>query len=368
MKQMKPNLYTLFITVLLGVSNITANAQPARQKVSADTALKAKFLRLCDSAVKQLNLPERDNQAWGKKLPVFYIDAYIVRALGVAYDLTGKEAYLNVCREWSDRMITFQEKMVPKGLYYMNYGRKPFETTGDCYNADDGSIAMGILSTAIRCKNTMEKKRYLNSAEAFAQLVLNEHIGPGGGIRNGHWHTFDGEWWCSTGIDGSMFFLLYNETGNPAYLNAGLNVINWLNKQDLEKVGPLTLKEQGPSLPMYTFESYSAGLPFIQQEPQLAIAAKKQVDWFYKWAEAYAYNNDGQWGSKFGGVPFHLFIQGRGESNKNMLKLADKKLDEVVAVLYKNNKPVLSQFAAFGMMSMAEKLSPGAIYRHSDRW
>lgn len=343
------------------------NAQTVRQQGNAtDIELKRGFFQLCDSAAKQLNAAGCASLDTGKKKTPFYIDSYVVRALAAAYDMTGKEAYLEACRTWSDRMITFQEKMIPGDFYYMNYGRKPFETSGNCYSADNGCIAMAVLATAIRCKDRLEKQRYLNSVRSFTQVVLGHYIGAGGGVRNGFWNKFDGEWWCSSGTVGGLLFQLYGETNDSIYLKAGLQVIDWLNRQDLDTTGPMPLEEQGPSLPMYTFEAYAAGVPYIMKQPQIENGANKQINWLMAWASGYHFKDDGQWGSKYGGIPFHLLVQGRAMGDKNMLRLADRKLDEVLSLIFENHKPALSQFIAFSMLSMAEKISPGIIFRCSE--
>ena len=171
-----------------------------------------------------------------------------MRALCVAHDLTGKKEYLDACRAWSEGMVAFQEKMLPRGAYYMHYGRKPGEDTNAWYVADSSSIAMGVLATAVRCDGA-EKRRFLNSAKSFAALVMDNYIGPSGGIRNGLWPKFDGEWWCSSGTFGSLAFLLYDETGDERYLKTALGVVDWLNSLDPDKAQPYPLSEMGPALP-----------------------------------------------------------------------------------------------------------------------
>lgn len=346
-------------------SSITPVSENPQGGIREQDDLKNEFLQLCDLSVQQINNYATLNPVARQKGMHFYIESYMVRALAVAYDMTGKEAYLEACRTWSDRLITTQEKMIPAGFYYMNYNRKPFEVSGDCYNGDNGSIAMAVLATAVRCKNAQEKKRYLNSVESYADLVLNNYVGQEGGITDGIWHMYDGQWWCSTGTVGSLFFLLYKETHKPVYLQSGLKAIDWLNHQDLDTVGPFPLAMQGPSLPMYTFEAYSAGLPYIQQNPRLYSSAKKQISWFSNWAAGYKFE-DGQWGSKFGGIPFQLMIQGKAAQNQQMLQLAESDMKQIRATIFGNGNPRLSQFVAFAMMSMAEKLSPGTIYRPSE--
>ncbi|MCX7429247.1 MAG: hypothetical protein NTW96_26925 [Planctomycetia bacterium] len=69
-------------------------------------------------------------------------------------------------------MIEYQEKMVPKGAYYMQYGRKPGEDQGNWYVADCSSIAMGVLATAVRSKEPAERQRYLTSVVSAADEEL----------------------------------------------------------------------------------------------------------------------------------------------------------------------------------------------------
>ena len=80
-----------------------------------------------------------------------------------------------------------------------------------------------------------------------------------------------------------------------------------------------------------------------------------------KWDD---YNS--QWGSKFGGLPFQMYVYARhlGEL-QDVGTAADRELRYISSLLFKDGEPVLSQLTAFSMMSYAEKLSPGALYRKS---
>lgn len=324
-------------------------------------SLRSHFLAFCDLAATQLNLPGRVRPSNKRPVP-FYIDSYVVRALCAAYDMTGKEAYLDACKMWSDRMIAFQEEMRPNGFFYMNYGRKPLDTSGSCYDADNGCIAMGVLATAIHCRSQEDRLRYIKSVESFARLVLDRYVDPSGGICNGLWPASKEPWWCSSGTVGALFFYLYEATGNKIYLENGLKDLAWLNVQDLDTVGPLPLKDQGPSLPMYTFEAYSAGWPYLTKGSELERGARAQVCWFLKWASGYRFEGDGQWESKYGGLPFHLLVLGNDIKNPSMLSLADRQLEHIDSLLQTDHRGVLSQFAAFSMLSMAERLKLGAAF------
>jgi len=96
-------------------------------------------------------------------------DVHAARALCVAYDLTGNEKYLAACRRWSDRMLDFQDRMIPAGAYYMNHGRAPGEDKGPWNVADSGSVALGVLATAVRLadRDPVGYARYLNSVSTF---------------------------------------------------------------------------------------------------------------------------------------------------------------------------------------------------------
>ena len=103
----------------------------------------------------------------------------------------------------------------------MNYGRKPGELKGEWYVGDSSSIALAVLATAVRCPDAPEKTRLFNSVSAYAKLVMENYVRPGGGITDGLWSEFDGEWWCSTGIFGSLAFVLYEQTGDRACSEGG---------------------------------------------------------------------------------------------------------------------------------------------------
>ncbi len=70
--------------------------------------------------------------------------------------MTGKQEYLDACKLWSDRMIECQNAMIPKGAYYMQYGRRPGEDKGDWYVADCSSIALGVLATFVTQATVIE--------------------------------------------------------------------------------------------------------------------------------------------------------------------------------------------------------------------
>jgi len=289
----------------IALASLILTSQPA------EAQLRQKFFELCAVACVELNADDR-------KMP-FYIDSYAVRALAVAYDLTGKPEYLAACRKWSDRMVDFQDHMTPTGAYYMHYGRKPGETRGEWFAADSSSIALGVLATALRCEDPAVRLRYCRSVTSFAKLVMNNFVRASGGVTDGLWSRFDGEWWCSTGIFGSLAFVLYRETGDEAYLKIGRGALDWLNRQGFEKSRYISWKEAAPSVLMYVFEAYSAGIDYLPPGSPLEKASLAEIRRALKWMEenqvgrgaksSWDYNK--QWGSKMGGLPFHMQIYAR---------------------------------------------------------
>ena len=335
----------------------------AEEALSPDR-LRTEFLRMCDAACAELNTPER-------KVP-FYHDSYAVRALAVAFDLTGERRYLEVCRKWSDRMIEYQNGMTPKGAYWMNYGRKPGETSGEWYVADCASIAMGVLSTAVRCKDTSDFDRYLSSVQAYAKLVLNNYVGPGGGITDGLWSKFDGEWWCSSGIFSSFAFLLHSETGDKALLHTALGALDWLNRMDFRKAEHIGFTEAAPAVVMYVFEGFSAGMANLDPQSSLGKASIEHIRSALQWMREnqrgqgancpWDYNK--QWGCKLGGLPFHQYVYARYLPDGSAIaSKADSELRYLSSQVFSDGQPKLGQLVCFTMMSYAEKLSPGAIYK-----
>lgn len=330
------------------------------------STLRSRFLQLCDSAVSRLKEENRNYP--------FFIDSYSIRGLCVAYDMTGNQDYLNACRQWSDKIVDYQKGMIPAGAYYMNYGRKPGEDTGDWYVADCSSIAMGVLATSVRCSG-LERERLLSSVKRFALMVMKKYLMASGGVTDGLWPDYNGPWWCSSALFGSLLFMLYKDTRIDRYLNAGLKVVNWLNKLDLAKAGPLPLSNQGPSMPMYVLECYSAGWPYIMKDSIVKNGAVGQVTWCLEWVKNQQQKPVSQrewqitswWGAKYGGLPFHQYIYSHYfNTGWDLSADADHEMQRISDIIFSGNLN-LPQLEAFMMMSFAERLDPGSIYRLSNK-
>jgi len=357
------------VACMLGLC-LWAGLARATSIAAEQTAWEAELLALCDAGCQIVEKQARTEERIGR---AFYWDSYVVRALAVAYDMTGRQKYLDACRLWSDRMLQYQSRMIPKGAYYMQYGRRPGQAEGNWYVADSSSIALGVLATAVRCEDRGEKARYLESVKALARLVMDRFVRPSGGVTDGYWPKSDEEWWCSTGIFGSVAFHLYAETNDPSYLEVGLGTIDWLNRQDLFQVAVHFPRDQiVPTVLMYCLEAYSAALPFLEPGTERYRLAMAQLGRTHQWM----LNNWGgragidyisQWGSKFGGLPMHVYVFARHvPGNERLVEAADRELRHIAEIL--ETAPPSNQrdqLALFAMMSYAEKLCPGGLDRPS---
>lgn len=328
--------------------------------------LRTQFFKLCDVAVDKVT------NAQGKG--PFFVDSYAVRALCVAYDMTGNQKYLDACRDWSGRMVQYQEQMIPRGAYYMHYNRKPGETTNDWYAADSSSIGMAILATSVRC-NGAEQKRFVDSTKQFAKLVLKNYVKPSGGISDGLWAQSSDAWWCSSGIFGSFLFNLYAVTDDKSYLKTALGVTDWLDHWEPTKDQPFPLSQQGPAMIFYVMENYSAGWPYIEKEKTINPATSAKANWCLDWIAEQQRKSPADrpwpttkgWGMKFGGLPFHQYVFSQYlPDGEKLAAEADTELQQLASAVFEQ-KPEFTQLSAFLMMSYAERLAPGAIYRAREK-
>ena len=251
------------IGLLLFVASVMLQPATGQSQQPAQGDFQAHFLRLCDIAGKELDKQftpfderNRSNADPATHHAPFFEDSHAVRALAVAYDMTGKREYLATCRRWSDRIIAYQQKMVPKGAYYLNYYREPGDTKDQWFSSDAASVGMAVLATAVRSTDKAERERYLDSLKAFAKLVADQYI-KDGGITDGIWTQFDGPWWASTAICGEMFLLLYEETGDEQYRKIGVDAAHWLLKTDFRDARPITMKERPSGIVFYDFGFYA---------------------------------------------------------------------------------------------------------------
>ncbi len=369
---------SLLILLLAQLNLVLADENPR----SSTKQFKTRFLKFCDLAVSELNKPitpfysRTDDDPATHHMP-FFEDAHAARALAVAYDMTGKRSYLDACKRWSDLMIVYQRGMDPVGAYYMNHQRAPGQKTGQWNLADSGSVGMGVLATATRCKDPAEKARYVASVKALAKLAMENYVTPEGGIRNGLWPEYDGPWWASTAIFGTLAFLLYEETGEEQYLNCGKAGVRWLLQTDFHDFKPITFEQRPSGIIFYTFEFYLAALKHFPPDSPEHEAILKQFDSAREWMA----KNQKSRGANIpdyveknvdlAGLPYLMY--GFAHANpryQNLIPIADGELDYVGKLLLANggsnvSKLMVWEVMTWGMLSHAERLKPGALLRGS---
>lgn len=345
---------------------------------------KARFLELCELACQEFDKPitpflsayvsstdPRTHHA------PFFEDAFAVRALGVAYDVTGNKKYLDTCQHWADQLVTLQNQMIPQCAYYMNYGRPPGADRGDWHVADSGSIAMGVLTTSIRTPDAADRLRYLDSARAFADLVTKNYIGKNGGITNGLWGNYHEEWWCSTATAGALLFLLNAEPDLREYFEVALRAFDWMLRDGPREAANPRAPWNAPAIVFYTGEFYAVALHYLGKKQ--ADAASVQIGEILEWLSK---NQKGRGATSsvnyfsdtyMAGMPYLMAVLAResAEVLPTILSAAEQELLYVDGLLFKGGAPDATilqiwELMSWTMMSYAEMLYPGALFRNSN--
>jgi hypothetical protein len=95
---------------------------------------------------------------------------------------------------------------------------------------------------------------------------MENYVGPEGGICNGLWPAYAGEWWCSTATFGTLMFLLYEETGEDQYLKIAKDSLDWMLRQDFRELKPITFEQRPSGIIFYCFELYAVGLKHLKPD------------------------------------------------------------------------------------------------------
>ena len=114
---------------------------------------------------------------------------------------------------------------------------------------------------------------------------------------------------------------------------------------------------------MYVLEAYSAAWAHLEAGSELRKRALAQMTVGLGWMTENRVSGrtggnwdcNSQWGSKFGGLPFHVYVYARhNPDGKKEIAAADRELAAVSEVLGRDRPPRLSQLRVFAMMSYAE--------------
>jgi len=225
---------------------------------------------------------------------------------------------------------------------------------------------------------------------------MDNYVTPEGGIRNGLWPEYDGPWWASTAIFGTLTFLLYEETGEEQYLNCGRAGARWLLRTDFHDFKPITFEQRPSGIIFYTFEFYLAALKRFPPDSPEHQAILKQfgsaLEWMAKNQKSrgadipdYVEKN-----VDLAGLPYLMYgfahakrqfpswegswvgpsARGANLDPTTLIRLADGELDYIGKLLLAHGKPNVSKLMVWevmtwGMLSHAERLKPGALLRGS---
>ncbi|NLF07912.1 MAG: hypothetical protein GX594_08035 [Pirellulaceae bacterium] len=184
------------VFIFAAMLSLAVSDESRAESPAAPAEYRAHFLEMCDLSIAEMEKPlapffERYRKTEDPKTHhyPFFMDSYAIRPLCVAYDMTGQRKYLDACVRWADMMLSFQQRMTPKGAYHMNYGkyRQPDQDRGQWFVADCGSIAAAVLAVSARTDDQSRRKRYLDSIKMFSRMVIDNYASDGGGVTDGLW-------------------------------------------------------------------------------------------------------------------------------------------------------------------------------------
>ena len=361
---------------------------PAGAAAQTDTD-RAEFLRLSDLAVTEFNKPysphfSQDDLSSATHHAPFFEDSYAVRALNVGYEMTGDSRYGDAATLWTNRIVGYQNQMIPTGAYFLNYNykvgnsyyRQPNSSTGQWLVADSGCIGMSVMSTYVHTVDTAQRSQYLASLNSFSNLVINNYVRSDGGITDGIWNGYADQWWCSTATFGSMSYLLYDQTGDARHWQAASNATNWMLTHDFYGSNPPEWDGLGssgaPGVALYVGEFYALALDHLPQDDPRRTAIVGQVDELLDWmADNQKTQNPNStidyWGhTHMAGLPYLQFVLARELGRDDLIPVAKAELEYIVDLIDADGPRVSRNptwsMITWAMTSYAELLSPGALY------
>ena len=122
MKPLGVGLLAAALTVIAGSIRLSFGAAVSGEARKVD--FKGEFFALCDLACEVIPASRKGELDPGSYKIRHYRESYVIRALAVAYDLTGNKKYLDTCKAWSDEMVDYQSRMTPANAYYMAYAER----------------------------------------------------------------------------------------------------------------------------------------------------------------------------------------------------------------------------------------------------
>jgi hypothetical protein len=208
---------------------------------------------------------------------------------------------------------------------------------------------------------------------------MADRIGKNGGIIEKLWGGFADEWWCSTATFGVPALQLYEETGQEKYGKVGLGSLRWMIGRDFRDAKVIGFRQRPSGVIFYDFELYVAGLKYLPAGSQERKAAMVQISEALKWMAAnqigrggkpaFSYRDDGH--TDMAALPFLMYAFAHQlPEHRDLVAEADRELRYIAALLFDKGDPAVThlkvwELMSWGMMSYAEKLRPGSLFRTS---
>jgi len=237
------------VIILLGLSFKAYPAEPIIPDEKTREQLLQYLESICDWII-DAELHSGELKIEAKRRTSVFVNSNLARVLIAAYDLTGKQRYLDEALAWFDRFVQLQQKTVaPNDLPAGFWG--DFSADGNIY-LGDGGTATTALAGAVRYADGERKEQYLNALRLYANFVQygtkDDPQGKGRGGSNG-WIISSGEnagaigcgyyrgelstapYTISTSVTGAAFFsAFYVLTGERQYLEIAENAARWLTR------------------------------------------------------------------------------------------------------------------------------------------
>jgi hypothetical protein len=206
---------------------------------------------------------------------------------------------------------------------------------------------------------------------------MENYVGPEGGISNGLWPEYAGQWWCSSATFGTLAFVLYEETGEEQYLKVAKGAMDWLLGQDFRELKPITFQQRPSGTIFYCFELYLAGLKHLPRDGPKYRTLQEQLDLALDWmaknqktrgADVPDYTERNV---DMAGLPYLMYgFAHQVPRRRTIAAAADGELDYIGTLLLSHGDPNISRLMiwevmTWGMISHAERLAPGALLRGS---
>jgi len=231
MKQSKLELGPLGVVLALALAGIIAILYAAGVLFSAvDRPSSPQLLSPADRAEAKtyfIRLAEHINRHHYELELIYnhaiYQGAYLMRTLVAAYEITGREDFLQTALRFADEVVNLQRK---DGYWVV-------ADHGNIYLAD----ALGLIMILYKHVDEQRQALYFQTIKKYADAVIEDGLIRESGALDVGWYTMEdkgmekgqGPFTISSALTGvQVFTWLYHETGSSRYKGIAIRALNWL--------------------------------------------------------------------------------------------------------------------------------------------